>query len=271
MKTKKLSLSADEVALILSLLEHPDLGRQTLSLTYGELPQSIVEHKLVTASHSLLAHNYVTFRNETEIILQSEIKQIFSPVLEFNNVIQFTSHNDETGLVITNIYINTQHKFTAHNITNGVIYNYQYGVASGIPDLIAQWVNLPNTQSNGYEKLLRQLNISMKMVEFVGLVDLPFAGKVNMLSEYGVDNVLARQLAEDISETSRRGSIVQTGIEPDNIENYDFDRASAGLLYVIGQNHAWFLSLEETNENAVGNLISGNLDNLSDKIHSMLL
>lgn len=84
----KISLSTEEMALVYSLLSLPASAKTLLFEMYGELPPAIVEEKLVTASHSLIARGMVTLSEKATVILHDKIAEIFTPLILFKNKLQ---------------------------------------------------------------------------------------------------------------------------------------------------------------------------------------
>ena len=94
----RFSLSADETALVFSLINQADLGKSILANTYGKISAGAIEEKLTTASHSLLARGYVSISEKNTVSLSSEIEPVLFPLVKFKNILQVTMNtNQENG------------------------------------------------------------------------------------------------------------------------------------------------------------------------------
>ena len=267
MSIKNASFSADEVALLFSLMNKPELGRSVLETTYGEIGETVIEEKMTTASHSLLARQHVRISEKDIIIVEENVESLLSPLVVFDGMIQFSlNENADEGPNITNIYLSKKDKFAAHVIDLGVVHKITSGSIDEMPELISGWVNLPDKYPPKIFEKLEKSDYSIKMAAFAELMSFSPKRGAEELEKLDIDSDIAMALAEDACRPKLRGSIVRVEYTSENPNEVNFDEAGAGLLYIVGKNAGWLLIFDSAVDDTVGRIIPGNKDNLDQQI-----
>lgn len=260
-----ISLSADETALVFSLINQAEMGKSILQSTYGKISSSAVEEKLTTASHSLLARGFASITQKGTVSLQNNIESAFYPLVKFYNILQVTiNSNQEDGPEIINIYLGRQKNFTALRTRMGVVYEFTYGNLDHLAQLVNDWLGLP--QNNDQYEELSKSDLKISMLVFAKLDSMSSLQSAEKLQKIGFSKRLADALLKDVQSPHKRGSVMLTEMTSENYQTKNIDEGGAGFLYLAGKVSCWLLTFTEANDNTVLRVIPGGNGNVVQQI-----
>lgn len=229
------TLSTEELAVALSLVNRPDLGKAVIFETFGELSASALEERLVAASHSLLAHGFASIGAKGVASLDEKVQLALAPLLLFDGMIQMAVNAGEPQII--NAHLGKGDLFTAHWTEQGVIHYLVNGAKEHLADWLADKVSLPSNPQASKNKKSPYGTLSMEI--FATLPELGPGEGLKLLTESGFEPELAEAFLADVRQPSCRGSISFIPVTSDTKE-MDFGQAVAGLFFVKGKN-AWML------------------------------
>ncbi|NMB88712.1 MAG: hypothetical protein GYA17_10150 [Chloroflexi bacterium] len=255
---QQVSLSADEVALIFSLINQPELGKSILASTYGRLSHTTLEDKLTTASHSLLARRLAAITERGTVKLDESLEKMFYPIVKFDSMIQVTiNDNPEEGPSITNVYLGRQGKFAAHQIELGVVHHLSTGKISDLPVLITGWLGLPESAAPDIEAELAAKPHTIPMRDFAELPEKSKKRGMAGLESLGFSPRLAELMVDASIRPARKGTVVRVEASSETIAKTDLNEGGAGLLYLIAEDSSWIFQFDHANDAAVGKIVAG--------------
>lgn len=234
---KKLSLSAEELALAFSMTNHPDIGRRLLdSVTPNQTNEQKDAH-LTAASHSLGAHGFVKFTQKQVPVLNDALEESLFPMVRFDQVIQLSRASaSEQHMRI--IYMQQHGTFTAHQVERGVIHILETGETRDLAIYMSQAFSevgeddLERSIAPGHKLSLGLLG---KIIKSRKSGDDP----VKMLVEAGLSKEICIQLGEDMIEQVLRGSLISMDIPGDNPLDVTTGQTKTTLLLLAGKERKW--------------------------------
>lgn len=269
-KYTRLSLSADEAALVLSLINQAEMGRSILLNTYGKISSGSMEEKLTTASHSLLARGYASISEKNVVSLNNEIEPVFYPLIKFRDILQVTLNtNQEGGPEIINVYFGKQKVFTALRIHLGVVYEFVHGSVDRLTSLISEWLDLPHTVLFHEELLKSDFKISMRT--FAELSTDTLQQGLSKLQKAGFSKLIAETLMQDVLDPKKRGSVMLTNMTSDNYLKKNTDEGGAGFFVLVGKKSSWIFSFAKADDNTVAHVVPGESNNAMQQISQLVL
>lgn len=250
----KLNLSVDELALIFSLINQPELGKSVMLQAFGELKPETMDEKLITASHSLLARELASITEKGTVELLDGIDISLFPLIKFHNILQVTINaNQPSGPEIVNIYLGKNDHFTTLSIHLGVVYHLTNGRLENLPELVATWLEMP--EMNEEKKNSNTKGTEIKMQTLATLDEVDIGEGVIQLTALGFDQHDAELLMNAIENPKQRGSVILTNINSENFQERKLEEAGAGFIYVVGVESSWVFSFKEAHDTTTASVL----------------
>lgn len=259
------TLSTEELAMALSLVNRPDLGKMVLLDNLGELSPMAIEERLKAASHSLLARKFANIGKRGLALLDDELQRTLTPLILFNGMIQVVIN--QTLPVITNFHLGLDQRCTAHWTEQGVVHRLVLTEVEHLPPLISDLTSLPQQIATKLEAQISQSAFRLSMETFAELTELDFDAGLNILMENGLDSRLAKALLIDLLEPRARGSVNLLPIDSEHMEQGHSMSGTPGLFFVTGKS-AWLVAFSGVQQ--VGRLLAGTTAMLENCIRELL-
>lgn len=246
------SLGLEEIALVLSMINRPDLGKRYLLSASPKMTNEQMDARLTSASHSLAARGLASISDKGKAVLEAELEKSLLPLAKFDNMIQL-SKTDESGKEFYSIHILHDRVFTSHLIKMGVIHCVEYGEYSLLAEYIADKFgkfgdNRPDRSvQNGHSLTLGKLGELMKEYN-------KSKGATTILNNAGLDEKLSTQLSFDIAEQCMRGAIVSIDVSSNEKTGNTIERVEKTLLLLKGQKHNWMFEFGTSNDEEVARI-----------------
>jgi len=270
----KISLSTEEMALVYSLLGLPTSAKTLLFEMYGELPPQIVEEKLVTASHSLIARGMVTLSEKVTVILHDKIAEIFTPLILYKNKLQVLCNDygrEEDPIVrATDYYLGKKGYFTSHEIDLGVVHHLFHGDLPSLAEFVTGSLRLPGQNSEESPDNLSEKSFPLKMADYPALEEMGQAQALAMLKSNGFEPSIAEPLSEAICNPVRRGSAILLDVNSETLETKDYSKTGPGFFWVIGEKSSWIMSFDDTDMETIATILPGT-PQMAEKLLKKLL
>jgi hypothetical protein len=248
------TLSTEELAMALSLVNRPDLGRMVIVDNLGELSQAAMEERLKAASHSLLARKFATIGKRGLAVLADELQDALTPLILFDGMIQIVV-NDALP-VITNFHLGLNGRFTAHWVEQGVVHRMVQADMKHLPQMASDFISLPPKISTKLESQIAQGAFKISMETFGDLTEMKFEEGLDVLIKNGLDAQLAKALLNDLLEPMKRGSANFIPIESKHVGQNLPQLDSPGLFFVVGKS-SWIMAFPASGTTQAGSLIAG--------------
>jgi len=270
----KISLSTEEMALVYSLLSLPASAKTLLFEMYGELPPAIVEEKLVTASHSLIARGMVTLSEKATVILHDKIAEIFTPLILFKNKLQvlYNDYGREEDPIVraTDYYLGNKDHFTSHEIDLGVVHHLFHGEISSLAEFVTGSLRLPVQNSEDVQDTLSGKSFPLKMADYPALEEMGQAQALAALKSNGFEPSIAESLSEAICNPVRRGSAILVDVSSETLESKDYSKTGPGFFWLIGEKSSWIMSFDDSDEETTSTILPGTAQ-MAEKLLKKLL
>lgn len=270
----KISLSTEEMALVYSLLSLPASAKSLLFEMYGELPPAIVEEKLVTASHSLIARGMVTLSEKVTVILHDKIAEIFTPLILFKNKLQviYNDYGREEDPIVraTDYYLGNKGFFTSHEIDLGVVHHLFHGELSSLAEFVTGNLRLPVQNSEDLQNNLSGKSSSIKMADYPDLEAMGQTQAHAALRSIGFESSIAEPLSEAICNPIRRGSAILVDVSSETLETKDYSKTGPGFFWLIGEKSNWIMSFDDTDKETIATILPGTAQ-MAEKLLKRLL
>lgn len=246
------TLSTEELAMALSLVNRPDLGKLVLLDNLGELSPMAIEERLKAASHSLLARKFAHIGKRGLASLDDELQRTLAPLILFNGMIQVVIN--QTLPVITNFHLGFDQRCAAHWVEQGVVHRLVLTEVKHLPQLISDLPSLPQQIAAKLEAEIAKNAFRLSMETFAELTELDFDAGLKILIENGLDSRLAKVLLVDLLEPRTRGSVNLLPIDSKNMEQGNSMSGTPGLFFATGKS-AWIVAFSGVQQ--VGRLLAG--------------
>jgi hypothetical protein len=243
----QLNVSVDELALIFSLINQPELGKSVMQQAFGVLDPAIMDEKLITASHSLLARELAAITDKGTVELQEGIDLLLLPLIKFYDILQVTINAYQpSGPEIINIYLGNNDHFTALRIHLGVVYQLTNGRIQNLPDLVASWLELPEIADGEQSSNAQEIEIGMQTLAKLDEVERKEG--IAQLTALGFDLSSAEALMNAVQKPKQRGSVILTKMNSDNYLERNLEEAGAGFLYIVAEGTGWLFAFNEAHD-----------------------
>lgn len=255
---QKISLSNEEVALVYSLINLPQVGKTLLVDAYGDLSKDQLEEKMITASHSLLARGAVHFSDRGTVHLDSSLEEVFYPLAQYKNMLQILLNNGEAGLSVIDNYISKRNTFTSNEVDIGVIHHIFHGPVMELSTFLQSRMKLPAVISNELEQAFLNPQPGIKLTDYSELEDKKSARLiVETLRAKGFNSEISIALSQDILAPVFRGSISVINISSDKPHPRVLQETGEGFIWLVGKISSWILHYRHGDEKAVATVLPG--------------
>ncbi|BAJ64628.1 MULTISPECIES: hypothetical protein [Anaerolinea] len=262
-------ISTEELAISLALVNRPDLAKATLFEVFGELPNNVLEERLKSSSHSILARGLATIDNNGMPHLSEKFQQALAPLFLFEGMLQMVINRNTPQII--NIHLGKEHQFTAHWVEQGVIHHLVFGDLVSILDWITEQSSLPEHLSEELYLLSEKIKGKIPMEIFADLPDKEFSDGVFVLTQYGLDPELAKILLKDIRQPEFRGSVSYLPFHSDQkFESENYFQPVAGVFFLKGKS-SWILTFPKEEKKQNGTLLPGTKNEMRVNIQELLL
>lgn len=247
-------LSVDELALVLSLLDHAAIGQKVISDNYPYLRQNEIEQRLLSAGHSLLSKRYCHLDDLGIAKLVPGIKEILAPVLQPKALLQIASTAAEREPDFINIYLTYQEFCTAHWIEMGVVHHFTSVVRDEGPDFILNQILGIQLTKSPVEKSLGGRKSAVRLDRLAQLQGISREAAVAELEAMGLNRQVADDLASAFAQSQVRGSVLFIKANVLQSPEPQLERAGPGLVFVAGPKATWIVDFEVLDEEVTGTL-----------------
>lgn len=268
---QKISLSNEEMALIYSLINLPQVGKTILVDAYGNLSKEQLEEKMTTASHSLLARGAVNFSDKGTVQLNTDLEKVFYPLVQYKNMIQVLLNNGEDGLSIIDNYISKKSTFTSNEVDLGVVHHFFHGPIAELVNFLKSRIKLPSGIPNELEQAILSTRPQIKLTDYSELEDKKSARLISeALRAKGFSAVLSNALSQDILAPIFRGSISVINISSDKPHPRVVEETGEGFIWLVGKISSWILQYQQGNEKAVVAVFPGTIQYAGQLLDEMI-
>jgi hypothetical protein len=245
---KLFSLGLEELAMALGLINRPDLGRQLILSIYEGIGEEEIDHRLTSASHSLLARGLVAISEKGSPILENDLEKALFPLARFDYIVQLSRIREGKQISAT-IHVQKGKLFTSHSIQAGVVHVLELGQYKDLPDYLC------DIFSAGAEE-------DKKSMEFEWMISSGVLGEtlrgandrsiVEVIKNAGVPLSDAKDLAADLAQQTERGTIlrVQAGSELD-VQTIPLAEKKM-LMLLSGEKRNWLFKFDSALDSALG-------------------
>ena len=256
---QKYSLSCDEMALVFSMLNMPEVSKSILFAAYPDAHETGLEQKLFTASHSLLARGYARISDKATAVLDDQIVELFTPLGRHKNMLQLAlnTSRDESGLSVIHIYIGRNGHFTSRSIELGVVYHLHTGKMEDLPGLILEWLAMPAEITAELDAGLRAAKLTMKMLTLAEFEEKGPRETGKILRELGYPTLIAEALAQDACAPLRRANLAVMNINSETSASAGPDVTGEGFFTLSGKKSSWLFPFQVGEDQMVADVLPG--------------
>lgn len=255
---RSLSLSTDEMALVFSLINIPDVGKSLLSEAYGNLSATRIEDKMVTASHSLLSRGAASISSKGTIVLDPTLETFFAPFAHYKNMIQMLlNHGEEGGLTAVNYHIGQVGVFTSNEVDLGVIHRIMHGGLDDLANVILSRLQLPQAVPANIAEALERSRSQIKMKDYIEAEKKGEKAANAFLKSNGVDPQVADLLCQDTATPVTRGSVTVVDVSTEMAQKKKYDQTGEGFFFLMGKYSSWIMAFDRGDENTHTTILPG--------------
>lgn len=266
-KNEFFSLSTEELAMAMGLINQADKGHNILATTFGELSQSEVDARLTSASHSLLAHGLCTLSNEGTPILNPDLEKVLFPLAKFDYLLQVSIVSGD-GQAAATIYVQKKKQFTSHSVQLGVIHVLEHGAYQRLPEFLADALRPKAGKPSKSRAIPKDLTITPAILG--GLLKQDKKA-TQWLSEHGWTDDIAQSLISDIAKQSLRGTLIRVQANENATLDSLSDAERPTLLSLAGKKNFWVFDFPSSSDEALGTVDVLDLDGLAAKLSHFAL
>lgn len=242
------SLSLEELALALGLINRPDLGRVVLSSIYPNLSESESEARLSSASHSLLARGICSLNEKNNPILDSELEKALLPLAKFDYLLQLSIVMDDGQVNIT-VHVRRKQTFTSRLIQAGVVNMLTHGQTSSLADYFLNIFD--GIGLNGSANAI-QAKITLDTIGKIVSKNSSLSDRARLLTDIGWAKEDAKMLSEDLEEQKVRATIIRIDASDQSLIDNSKITVHKNLLLLKGKTRSWAFLFENTKDEAAG-------------------
>jgi hypothetical protein len=246
------SLSAEELALALSMINKPDLGRQILNTVAPQMSDEQIDARLTSASHSLVARGLadISLRGNSE--LDSMLEKAIFPMAKYDQLLQISSSNDDNQQMRV-VYSYQNNFFAAHWVEKGVVNIIDYGSYASFADYVSSFFS--EIGKKGSDKSVAADHKITLGTLGKAMIERSQKKQVNeMLFESGLSEELAGQLTSDILKQKMRGSLMLFDINSETTPDTAHNAAKETILMLRGPQRSWLFEFANTHDEEVAHI-----------------
>lgn len=250
---QELSLSVEEFSLSLSLCGRSDLGKNLLDSIFGVVEPNILQERLISASHSLIARHLCSISPTATILLEEKYQTMLLPFLRFNSLVQFVINGPEGLPALMNIHLGKDGTFSAGRVEWGVTQQLWHGPLKNLPDWLAGFLPLDPKPEVSQP-------ISLSMADFTAFQKQETDAVSNTLKEKGMPEVTAERAAQAITQPQQRGSMLRIPASDKDIADFKEEKAGPGILFSANADGAFLFRCETFSDKVTGQLMPAQSD-----------
>lgn len=242
------SLGLEELAMALGIINCADLGRDLITATYGALSPEVMDARLTSASHSLLARGLAAITKSGNPTLETRLEEALFPLARYDYLLQL-SMVKEGGQATASVHVQKGKAFTSHSIQGGVVHVLEHGpnnlLAGYLQDLFG--ADIQNGKTSG------QMQWSITPGILGQALKMKTAPEIQMLlQEQGLPDLDGQNLANDLLNQRLRGTILRVNAGPSLPMDAIKNAPKTMLLILQGQKHTWAFDFPGADDNLRG-------------------
>jgi hypothetical protein len=247
---KSFSISPEEIALSLGLINRPDLGKKYLKLGKAGSTEGEMNAALTAASHSLVAHGLADISEKGTPILDQEFELSLLPIARYDGLLQVFRTSRE-GNFFESIYFNRERKiFTAHNLAKGVVHTIKSGPIAHSGEYLRDL--FPQMGTNGkYEEIGGDHHLTLALMGKLGLSIANEKEIFDFVDQSALSKDTGEKLKKDILAQEVRGSLLSMDVNSQESLEKQKGKFVKGLLLLKGPNASWVFNFKSANREEI--------------------
>jgi hypothetical protein len=230
MPNKNFSLSVEEVALVLSMMDRPNEAHNLMITQLGDMDQDEARARLLAAGNSMLARNWLILDQDGTMHLSEDVVPVAYILSDADFSIRYNRSHSNMDVSLSFHF--REESIFAHGIEQGVVHHLRE-------------VENANDAIQGGESFFKldqasPFTCSNSEVPYNLLEQIKdeedFSSILKPLEKFGVPEETRTLLAEDLHEVQYRGSVLRVEYGEDNVPKSD-----EGLLVLRGPERLWLL------------------------------
>ena len=250
-KMASFSLSIEELAMALAMINKADTGQLLLKSVYDNLTTEQVDLRMTAASHSLLAHRLCGLTDELKPRLDPLLEQALLTLVIYDKTFQLSIVKDGRPLN-ANIHVKNGKNFTSHSIQAGVVHLLEYGKESLLGDYFLDILEDYGDEVN--IKIPSNAKISMKVLSMAAKIAEGKGEPVDSLTLAFDHLELTEALAEDMKNQVSRVTLIRinakSGLNNEELLNSD----KQALLLLKGRKRTWYFEFPSPGDEAIADI-----------------
>jgi hypothetical protein len=244
---KSFSLALEELSLGLGLINRQDLGRQLISNIYENLKEELIDARLSSASHSLLARGLCTISESGQPILLQELQQVIFPLAKFDFAIQISIVQDGNTIPMT-IHVQRGKCFTVHAVQLGVVHVLEYGEYGQLVPYIADMMNnFGDKETNKIGRITPDL--------LGQLLNSPGRELTSRFTAYGWKSLHVEQLLDDLKRAVFRATLIFVNASDKTEVEAIRQSEHKTILLLKGKTRSWIFDFPGSGDQVEGNAL----------------
>lgn len=225
-----LRLSVEEVAFVLSAVDHPEMAHDLMVAQLGDMEEKEARARLLAAGHSLVSRGWLDVNESGETSLNERLSRLGHILVHTDFSIRYTRSYRPVELTLAfhfegdDIFAHTIEQGVAHHINQ--VQNEKQVIEDGLSFFALDQVS-PFT--------CPQVEVPYDILEQIKDKE-DFSSILKPLEKLGVPEETRTLLAEDLHEVQYRGSVLRVEYGEDNVPKSD-----EGLLVLRGPERLWLL------------------------------
>ena len=256
------SLSVEELAMALAMINRPDLGQLVLREIYDNLTTDQIDSRMTAASHSLLAHGYCGFTDELKPRLDTKLEQALVGLAVYDKTFQLGIVKDGRSLN-ANIHVKHGRTFTSHSVQAGIIHLLENGI-----ERILEKYLLDILEDFGNDvKIGIPPNLKISMGALASATKLSESkGKPGDALQTIEDSMIRNALLEDIANQVSRVTLIRINANSRLSKDELVAAPKQALLLLKGKSRTWLFDFPSLNDDALSTVELVSRKQFSEKL-----
>lgn len=260
------SLSVEELAMALAMINRPDLGQMILREIYDNLTTEQIDSRMTAASHSLLAHDYCGFTDELKPRLDSKLEQALVTLAIYDKTFQLSIVKDSRSLN-ANIHVKNGKAFTSHSVQAGIIHLLEHGVERLLDNYL---LDILEDYGNDV-KISIHPNLKISMGVLTKAQKLSESnGKSSDVLQIIEDSKIKDALFEDMVNQVSRVTLIRINANSRLSKDELVNAPKQALLLLKGKSRTWFFDFPSLNDDALATVELVTQKQFSDKLANFI-